>query len=133
MACRSSAGCSELDFVRALHERTINGECKGPGVTLSLLSGRVAHLERIFDSEIASDVLWSGFDLDDDSGPSLRFTLCAAHWFDLGALAWARGYQKSRPEWLCFSQDLLQDLCREVAWDPKEIVNMFSWLRTRLT
>lgn len=135
MACLSEAYCTELGFVQALLGRSSEGECKGPSVTLALATARVLYLERIFDSQIATDVLWSGYEErgDDDLLYQVRFTLCAAHWFDLGAFAWARGYQKSRPDWINCGEELLQDLCREVAWDPKEIANLLAWRRTRLT
>jgi len=133
MACLSTGDCNELEFVQALLHRSPDGECTGPDVTLRLWIGQVTLLERIFDSQVASDVLWSGFVKRNDDTLCLYFNLCAAHWFDLGAFAWARGYQKASSEWVLLAEDLLQDLCREVAWDAKEIANLFAWRRTRLT
>jgi hypothetical protein len=130
MPCLSAEPCSELDFVRALQDRP-EGECKGPSIVQTLWSGRVLLLERIFDSQIACDVLWSGYLVDRSDG--LVFDLCAAHWFDLACFAWARSRQQSRRDWAWAAEELLQDLCHEAGWDAKEIVNMFAWQSTRLT
>lgn len=131
MACSPTDAATELDFVKALHTRTRDhGQCRGPLLTLFLWSWQLETLEHIFDSEPACDVLWGGFQ------PSLTtsgFQLCAAHWFDLACLTWARALQHSRPDWSAQAEVLLKDLCDVAGWDAKEIVNMFAWQRARLT
>lgn len=130
MACVSTGPLTELEFVKALNLRN-HGSCAGPVVRLTLQPWRVFLFERVFDSPIASDVLWSGFEGDTAHGP--EFGLCAAHWIDLACLAWARALERYRVDWVRAAEQLLQDLCISAQWDPKEIVNMFAWQRARLT
>lgn len=128
MACVTSGPLTELDFVKALlRRRRSHGACAGPRVNLVLEPGWVFILEQVFESRIASDVLWSGFIHDTAAGP--LFGLCAAHWLDLACLGWARALQQHRYDWLQAAEHLLQDLCLSADWDAKEIVNMFAWQR----
>jgi hypothetical protein len=131
MACKPTNSLSELQFVQALLRRSCHGECQGPALHLVLDPQRVFRLDRIMQSNVASDVLWSGFIADSAAGP--EFALCAAHWFDLACLAWARAIQFNKLNWSAEAEDLLQDLCFVAQWDAKEIVNMFAWQRARLT
>src|ERR1044072_4945472 len=131
MACVLTADRSELEFVRGLTRRAGPGDCLGPLVRLLLCPERVFLLERIFDSQAASDTLWSGY--RQDTGQTLEFVLCAAHWLDLACFVWARGFQHRRRDVAQDAKDLLQAVCFGAQWDAKEIVNMFAWQRARLT
>lgn len=129
--CTATDVHGELEFVQALHDRMETGACRGPMLMLRMPADRVCSIERILCSEIASNVFWSGFLTDGPGG--VEFELCAAHWFDLSCLLWARGWERRRSDWLRRAEELLQDLCREAGWDPKEIANLFTWRRVRLT
>lgn len=133
MACTATPEViSELQFVLALHTRSREiGECRGPVLGLELPPVRCLTLEQIFDSKVAMDVLWAGHRSDQLYGST--FSLCAAHWLDLAALMWMRAQQQRRVDFYDEADTLLRDVCALAGWDPKEIVNMFSWQYTRLT
>jgi hypothetical protein len=123
---------SELDFVLALHTRHRNlTACCGPLLCVQISPWRAHGLEQIFDSDTASELLWSGHHSAEEYGTS--FTLCGAHWLDLTALALLRSRQHSQADWHAEADQLLREVCASAAWDPKEIVNMFQWQGTRLT
>lgn len=96
-----------------------------------LVSDRVLVIDDLFDSEGASEILWSGFHFD--YGEGFEFRMCGGHWLDLICFMWVRAQQRSDTGWMLYAGDLLQDLCFVARWDVKEIVNMFAWQRSRLT
>ncbi len=123
---------SELEFVQSLVTRDDTLEaCKGPLLRLAFSPWRTLTLETAFDSPVATDLLWDGHHLDGILG--VHFTLCAAHWIDLCALVWMRSRQQRRSDWHGEADQLLRDVCDTAGWDPKEIVNMFSWQHSQLT
>lgn len=131
MSCTSTpTAMTELEFVQTLATRSV-GQCAGPGLTLALQSYRVITLETIFHSDLATALLWDGYRCEGRTGT--HFDLCAAHWLDLCALTWMRSQQYRKRDWHAEADQLLRDLCEQAGWDPKEIVNMFSWQRTQLT
>lgn len=132
MSCATSGSANELQFVLSLYTRTKEaGECRGPVLIVEMSAWRVFTLEQIFDSQVATDVLWGGFQEGEPYGTA--FKLCAAHWIDLAALLWMRASQQRRADWHSEADQLLDDVCTAAHWDPKEIVNMFHWQDTRLT
>lgn len=132
MTCTPTSATNELDFVLALHERDRDlTSCCGPTLTLEMSLCRAFTLQQVFDSPAASDLLWGGHDLEDPYGSA--FTLCAGHWLDLTALLWLRSRNSQRADWFAEADRLLRDVCAAARWDPKEILTMFQWQRTRLT
>lgn len=132
MTCTATPDATEFDFVRAIHTRCRDvSACCGPILTLDMSLGRAFALEQIFDSEIASDLLWDGHDLAEPYGTT--FCLCAGHWIDLATLLWFRSRQARRRDWFNEADQLLRDVCTAARWDVKEILNMFRWRNTRLT
>lgn len=130
MACVPTNAVSELEFVKSLPGRG-DEICAGPRLRMAVAADQVWEMDRIFDSELAHEVLWSGF--EHDSGVGLEFALCAAHWLDLIALFWVRSLQQGLRESEVQARVLLRDLCFIARWDAKEIVNMLAWQRLRLT
>jgi hypothetical protein len=132
MACRQSTALSELEFVHALMGRDEElTQCKGAVIGIELWSYKVHVLEEIFDSQVASDLLWDGF--TGDGGKVITFQLCCAHWFDLAVLIELRAAQHCEPAYHHVAAQLLMALCHEAGWDPKELLNMVAWSRERLT
>lgn len=128
MACTPSQATTELQFVQALGARDPHvGECCGPMLRIGLWGYRLLTLERIFDSQVATDILWGG--MHDDGALGIHFSLCAAHWMDLASLVWMRSQQSGIADWYSEADHLLRDVCAAARWDPKEIVNMFAWQR----
>lgn len=131
MACVPAESQSEWEFVRSLFDRPSHDDCEGPLLHLCLSTEQVCVFERIFDSERASDMLWAGLRAVSDDAVSFR--LCAVHWLDLASLIYARSRQHDRSDWSMSAISLLAAVCMAAGWDAKEIVNMLTWQRTRLT
>jgi hypothetical protein len=133
MGCSATADVSELNFVLSLNTRSRKvGECRGPVITVPLSSWRVFTLEHAFDSTVAHDVLWSGYE-ERSASSQMIFALCGAHWLDLSCLLWARAQQSRRGDWHSEADQLLHDVCDHAGWDVKEIINMFAWRHVKLT
>lgn len=132
MACLATPALSELDFAHELFRRDSTlSQCAGELITMTFWAYRVFMLEQILDSSTASDLLWDGF--TGDGAESVQFELCCAHWFDLAVLAEMRAAQYRRRDWAQTAERLFLSLCKLARWDAKELLNMVTWSRERLT
>lgn len=132
MGCHESGYSNEHEFVaQVTRSRADIWSCCGPRVTLAFSPVRLAEIEDALKSPSAHDLLWGGY----DPAPidAMYFTLCALHWMEIACLLSLRGYQFQCEPWRSEGSSLLEDLCREISWDAKEIANAFTWQRLRLT
>ncbi len=132
MACRGTVCPTEHDFVaQVVHERESIHTCCGPLIKQGFIAQRLARLEDSFQSGMAHDLLWAGFDTEPTD--AMYFTLCALHWMELACLVSLRGHQFDDPALRSEGTILLSNVCATVGWDAKEIANAFTWQQVRLT
>lgn len=132
MGCLAVPGQTELEFIQSLRDRSEhNNHCAGPLVRLSFSPYRLSTIEEAFGSEVAHDLLWSGYlphILD-----TAAFELCAVHWMDLACLVLARSALADATHWRFGGELILNQLFHKTGWDPREISNLLAWQRTYLT
>lgn len=131
MGCVGTGTITELDFIASMANRGAD-QCRGPIVDLSFSAVRLDTLETAFDSDQASGLLWGGL-VHRTDGAWLTFGLCAIHWMDLASLVGVRARQYVRGDWMAEASILLNQVCEQAGWDPKEISNLLTWQRVQLT
>ncbi len=132
MTCQGSGSSDEYAFVAEIvNKRRDVHTCCGPLVRQGFSASRLAGIEECFDSAIAHDLLWAGF--DPEPVDAMYFTLCALHWMEIACLVSLRGHQYDDAELRMTGTVLLMGICATLSWDPKEIANAFTWQQVRLT
>ncbi len=122
----------EFQFAREYVAVTDGSQCAGPTVRFSWPVLVLEETEQAMESVRANPaVLWDRF--DGEVSGLFMFTACAAHWMGLSAVLRLASTRANEPGWSARAERILRDLFFRLGWDGKEIANLMTWQRVRLT